>query len=237
MKGYKNPINLIRTAKYRKKNKKKDFPYFGIDAYMGEFGSGKTLSAVKKVQEIVEKYPKTILITNTIIKNIDKNTEIHIFQNAQELIEILQEVLTEKNKNGYIIFMDEMHVVLSDLFGSSNPIFLTYLSQLRKLGIIIIGTCQLYNKCPKMVRDYLRLSGQIIFCHKLIPGLTLNRYVDMTTAQENSSLKLEYKLKNIDWYFHTIELYESYDTHAIVSQIKALINYDKNKNQLKEGEF
>lgn len=237
MKGYKNPINLIKTAKYRKKNKKKDFPYFGIDAYMGEFGSGKTLSAVKKVQEITEKYPKTIIITNTIIKNINKEIEQHFFSNAQELIEILQKVLTEKNKNGYIIFMDEMHVVLSDLFGSSNPIFLTYLSQLRKLGIIIIGTCQLYNKCPKMVRDYLRLSGQIIFCHKLIPGLTLNRYIDMTTAEENSSLKLEYKLKMIDWYFHTVELYESYDTHAIVSQIKALINYDKNKNQLKEGEF
>lgn len=133
--------------------------------------------------------------------------------------------------------MDEMHVVLSDLFGSSNPIFLTYLSQLRKLGIIIIGTSQLYNKCPKMIRDYLRLSGQIIFCHKILAGITLNRYVDMETAQENSSLKLEYKLKKIEWYFHTIELYECYDTHAIVSQIKALINYDKNKNELKEGEY
>lgn len=237
MKGFKNPINLLKTATYRKKNRKKDFPYFGIHAFMGEFGSGKTLSAVKTTIEIIEKYPKTILITNTIVKNIDSNTEVYIFKNAQELIDILQKVLTEKNRDGYIIFMDEMHVVLSDLFGSSNPIFLTYLSQLRKLGIIIIGTCQLYNKCPKMVRDYLRLSGQIVFCHKILQGITLNRYVDMETATENSSLKLEYKLKRIDWYFHTIELYESYDTHAIVSQIKALINYDKNKNELKEGEF
>ena len=168
MKGYKNPINFFKTMFYRKKNKKKDFPYFGLEAYMGEFGSGKTLSAVKKVQEILIKYPKTILITNTIIKNI-KEEDVFIFTNAKELIEILQKILQEKNSNGYIIFMDEMHIVLSDLFGSSNPIFLTYLSQLRKLGIIIIGTCQLYNKCPKMVRDYLRLSGQIIFCHKIIP--------------------------------------------------------------------
>ncbi len=169
MKGYKNPINLLKTAKYRKKNRKKDFPYYGIHAFMGEFGSGKTLSAVKTTIEIIEKYPKTILITNTIVKNIDSKTEVYIFKNAQELIDILQKVLTEKNRDGYIIFMDEMHVVLSDLFGSSNPIFLTYLSQLRKLGIIIIGTCQLYNKCPKMVRDYLRLSGQIVFCHKILP--------------------------------------------------------------------
>lgn len=169
MKGVKNPISLFKTAKYRKKNKKKDFPYYGIHAFMGEFGSGKTLSAVKTAIEIVDKYPKTVLITNTIIKSLNDRENTYIFRNAKELIEILQKVLTEKNKNGYIIFIDEMHVVLSDLFGSSNPVFLTYLSQLRKLGIIIIGTCQLYNKCPKVVRDYLRLSGQIVFCHKILP--------------------------------------------------------------------
>lgn len=58
----------------------------------------------------------------------------------------------------------------------------------------------------------------------------------MDTATENSSLKLEYKLRRIDWFFHTVELYESYDTHAIVSQIKSLINYEKDKNELKEGD-
>lgn len=225
MKGLKNPINFFKTWNYRKKNKKKDFPFFGINAYMGEFGSGKTLSAVKECTEILEKYKKTIFITNTKIKNI--NNETYYFKSAEELTNILKEVLTEKNKNGYVIFIDEMHIVLSDLFSSSNPIFLAYLSQLRKLGVIIIGTCQLYNKCPKVVRDYLRLSGQIIFCHKLLPGITLNRYVNMDTAEETSTLKLDYELKQIDWFFHTIELYESYDTHAVINQVKALINYDK----------
>lgn len=228
MKGTKNPINLIKTAIYRRKNKRKDFPYYGINAYMGEFGSGKTLSAVNFCFDVLTKYPKTIFITNTKIKNITNET--HYFNTAEELTKILQEVLSEKNKNGYVIFMDEMHVVLSDLFSSSNPIFLAYLSQLRKLGVIIVGTCQLYNKCPKVVRDYLRLSGQIIFCHKILKGITLNRYVDMDTCQENSNLKLDYKLSHIDWFFHTIELYESYDTHAVITQIKSLINYNKEAN-------
>lgn len=226
MKGTKNPINFFKTWKYRNKNKKKEFPYYGINAYMGEFGSGKTLSAVNFCSDVLGKYPKAIFITNTLIKGVKNET--HFFSSAEELTKILQEVLTEKFEYGYIIFMDEMHIVLSDLFSNSNPIFLAYLSQLRKLGVIIVGTCQLYNKCPKVVRDYLRLSGQIIFCHKLIKGITLNRYVDMETCQENSNLKLEYKIKHIDWFFHTIELYESYDTHAVITQIKAIINYDKN---------
>lgn len=225
MKGTKNPINFFRTWDYRMKNKRKDFPYYGINAYMGEFGSGKTLSAVKNCIDILNKYPKTIFISNTVIKNISNET--YYFSEAEELTKILQEVLSEKNKNGYVIFMDEMHVVLSDLFNNSNPIFLAYLSQLRKLGVIIIGTCQLYNKCPKIIRDYLRLSGQIIFCHKILGSITINRFVNMETCEETANIKLNYELRHIEWFIHTIELYESYDTHAVVQQIKSLINYKK----------
>lgn len=225
MKGTKNPINFFKTWKYRKKKKNKEFPYYGINAYMGEFGSGKTLSAVLYCTDILTKYPKAIFVTNTKIKGISNET--HFFSSAQELTEVLQKVLTEKNTNGYVVFMDEMHVVLSDLFSSSNPVFLAYLSQLRKLGVVIVGTCQLYNKCPKVVRDYLRLSGQIIFCGKILKGITLNRYVDMDNCTENSNIKLEYKLKRIDWFFHTIELYESYDTKAVIQQIKSIIKYER----------
>lgn len=225
MKGTKNPINFFKSWKYRKKNKNTDFPYYGINAYMGAFGSGKTLSAVLYCTDILTKYPKALFITNTTIKGLENET--YFFSSAEELTKILQEVLTEKNTNGYVIFMDEMHVVLSDLFSSSNPVFLAYLSQLRKLGVVIVGTCQLYNKCPKVVRDYLRLSGQIIFCGKILKGITLNRYVDMETCTENSSLKLDYKLKRIDWFFHTIELYESYDTKAVIQQIKSIIKYER----------
>lgn len=225
MKGTKNPISFFKTWKYRKKNKNRDFPYYGIEAYMGAFGSGKTLSAVLYCTEILQNYPKALFITNTKIKGLKNET--YFFSSAEELTKILQKVLTEKNTNGYVIFMDEMHVVLSDLFGSSNPVFLAYLSQLRKLGVVIVGTCQLYNKCPKVVRDYLRLSGQIIFCGKILKGITLNRYVEMETCTENSNLKLDYKLKKINWFFHTIELYESYDTKAVIQQIKSIIKYEK----------
>lgn len=223
MRGTKNPINYIKTLNYRHKNKKSVFPFYGIRAYMGEFGSGKTLSAVKECSDILEKYPNAIFMTNTSIKGIKNKT--YEFKTAEELIKTMKEVIEEKNDNGYVIFIDELHVVLSDLFGSSDPVFLTYLSQLRKLGVVIIGTCQLYNKCPKVVRDYLRLSGQIIFCKKIFGGITINQIADMESCQEMSNLKLVYKIKKWTWFFHTIELYECYDTFAVVTQIKSLIKY------------
>lgn len=181
MKGTKNPLNIYKTWKYRKKNKKDNFPYYGIKARMGAFGSGKTLGSVDECINILEKYPKCTFISNTVIKKELKNPT-YFFGSAEELVEILVKILDENNENGYLIFMDEMHVVLSDLFGSSNPIFLTYLSQLRKLGIYILGTCQLYNKCPKMIRDYVRTNGQIVFCGKFFPrcnGAKIRKHGDL----------------------------------------------------------
>lgn len=192
---------------------------------MGKFGAGKTLGCVFKCITILQKYPKAILITNTAIEGIENTT--YQFGSAEELVKVMREVIEEKNEDGYVIFIDELHVVLSDLFSHSDPIFLTYLSQLRKLGIYIIGTSQLYNKCPKVVRDYLRLSGQIVYCNKILGGITILQYVDMETCQETSNLNLNYKIKSFDWFFHTIELYESYDTFAVVSQIKGLLKYKK----------
>ena len=54
MKGTKNPLNLFKTAFYRAKNNKKTFPFYGIHAYMGKFGSGKTLACVNKCYDILK---------------------------------------------------------------------------------------------------------------------------------------------------------------------------------------
>lgn len=225
MKGTKNPINLIKSARYRKKHKKTVFPFYGIEAFMGRFGAGKTLGCVFKCLTILQKFPDAILITNTDISGIDN--VVYSFSSAEELVHVMSNVIEEKHTGGYVIFIDELHVVLSDLFSHSDPIFLTYLSQLRKLGIYILGTSQLYNKLPRMVRDYLRLSGQIVFCNKVLGGITILQYVDMETCEENSKNNLDYRIKSFDWFFHTIELYESYDTNAVVSQVKSLLKYNK----------
>lgn len=234
MKGTKNPVNLIKSAVYRKKNKKTVFPYFGIEAFMGRFGAGKTLGCVFKCISILEKYPDAIFISNTTIEGISNKT--FYFSSAEELVKVMSEVIVEKSSCGYVIFIDEIHVVLSDLFSHSDPIFLTYLSQLRKLGVYIIGTSQLYNKLPRMVRDYLRLCGQIVFCNKILGGITILQYVDMETCEETSKINLDYSIKSFDWFFHTPELYESYDTSAVVSQVKGLLKYNQ-KGSVNSHEF
>lgn len=149
--------------------------------------------------------------------------ETHYFHTANELVKVINKVVQEKNERGYVIMIDELHVVLSELFGQSDPTFLMYLSQLRKFGILIIGTTQMYNKLPKVIRDYLRLGGQIIYCKKLLPGLTINSFVDMESVEETANLKLSCKISHWEYFIHTIEMYESYDTFAVITQIKQLM--------------
>lgn len=98
-----------------------------------------------------------------------------------------------------------------------------FLSQQRKLSINIIGTAQMYNKNPRVIRDYLRQSGQIIVCHNFLKLLQWNLILNMENVEEDSKNNLSYKGARLEWFFHNVELYESYDTFATISQIKGLL--------------
>lgn len=188
---------------------------------MGGQGKGKTISATKMIIERLEKYPKATFITNVEIKGI-KNKTIY-FKNSEELVEILKNEIIPEERNGYLILIDEIHVVLAELFGKTDPIFLTFLSQQRKLSINIIGTSQMYNKCPRVIRDYLRQSGQIILCNNIFKSIQINKRLNMNDIEENSKNNLVWKGCKLEIFFHTIELYESYNTFAVISQIQGLM--------------
>ena len=116
-----------------------------------------------------------------------------------------------------------MHVVLAELFGKTDPIFIQFLSQQRKLSIQIIGTSQMFNKNTKFIRDYLVQSGQIILCKNILHYLQINKIVDMDTVKEDSKGNMVFDKAKLQWFFHTKELYEAYDTYAVISQIKGLM--------------
>lgn len=220
MKGDKNIINIFRTRKWIKKSKnEKYYPYFGLETYVGGQGKGKTITAVRRIKTLLEKYPELTFISNVKIQDIEN---VIYFSNSEELVDELKKI-DINNKKGYLIFIDEIHVVLAELFGRSDPIFLQFLSQQRKLSIHIIGTSQMFNKLPKFIRDYLIQSGQIITCNNFFKVIQVNKWVDMETVKENAKGQFEFEKAKIKWYIHTKELYNMYDTFAVISQIKGLM--------------
>ena len=225
MKGVLNPLNILRVRKYRKEKANMGlFPYSGLEVYMGGQGKGKTITATKEIKDRLEQYPEAIFFTNVEIRGIKNKT--FYFKNSEELVELLKKEITPEERKGYLIFIDEIHVVLAELFGKTDPIFLTFLSQQRKLSINIIGTSQMYNKLPRVIRDYLRQSGQIILCNNFFKAIQVNKRLNMEDIEENSKNNLVWQGCKLEIFFHTIELYESYNTFAVITQIQGLLNKD-----------
>lgn len=187
----------------------------------GGQGKGKTITAVHTLKHRLSLYPKAVFITNVKIKGIQNPT--FYFSNTDELVELLKTQIVVGDRKGYVIFIDEIHVVLAELFGRTDPVFLTFLSQQRKMNINIIGTSQMYNRLPRVIRDYLRQSGQIIICGNFMKAVQINRRLNMENIEEDSKNNLSYKGCSWEIFIHTIELYESYDTFAVISQIQGLM--------------
>lgn len=191
---------------------------------MGGQGKGKTITATKTIIERLQSYPNCEFITNVEIKGIKNKTTF--FHTSDELVEILKTHIVAEQREGYLIFIDEIHVVLAELFGKTDPIFLTFLSQQRKLSINIIGTSQMYNKLPRVIRDYLRQSGQIILCNNFFKAIQINKRLNMEDIEENSKNNLVWQGCKLEIFFHTIDLYERYNTFAVITQIQGLLNKD-----------
>ena len=221
MRGSKNILNLFRSAIYRVKNKDNSFPIFGLELILGAFGSGKTLTVVDRVYDYLDSFPDCRLVTNVEFKKLDKSKYFYT-DNEYDFIHTLISVLSTDNDNGCICVIDEVKGFIPTCLANSEndfqKAFFTILSQVRKLHCLMIITSQLYSKVPKILRDYILQNGNIVLCKKLVPGFTYYMYYDMSTIEETTNIKLKGKFKKFNYLFHSPELYQAYDSHAIVSR-------------------
>ena len=144
-KGSKNPKHIFNTLKYKLLFARDNPDYFypsGIWVFCGAQGSGKTLSAVKCLKEILKEYPKAKVCSNLELKGIDQ--EIIPFTDYSQLSELSNGV------NGIIFLLDEIHVLWNSL--ESKDISISEMAcfcQMRKDRRVIIGTSQVYGRIAK----------------------------------------------------------------------------------------
>ena len=233
MKGSKNIFNLYRSLVYRIKNKSYDFPHFGLQLFYGGFGSGKTLSCVNLITDILELFPKCQLVSNVVISDINNTCLFSDKDYHKFLIDWVLSVTREDYFNGTIVLVDEVQTFFLELLNKPSTdkefnAFFTILGQLRKLNCFVILTSQLYNKIPKILRDYLIQNGQIVKCSKPFSGFTLYRYFDMSTIEETSKITLKGDFKRTDFTIHSPELYTCYNSKSIVASVKGLLKEGEN---------
>lgn len=227
-----NFFNVFRVANYRHKFKKNHPTYFepeGLLVFCGPQGSGKTLSAVQYVKKVCELFPKCILVTNTDILNLPKYTKVIPYKGIESLTKI------ENGQDGVLYFIDEIHLEFNSLESKNVPIeVMIEVAQQRKQRKHIVGTSQVYMRMAKPFREQIK---NVVICKNFFHSIQFNRLIDGDSAVEKNG-KLVFDTVKYSIWFHSPELYGSYDTYAKMKRYRNEWQGVSRSNiyDLKEGE-
>lgn len=186
------------------------FPRTGVSVFCGVQGSGKTLSAVQYVRRLISAYPKCKLVSNVdILAGLPEDYEVIPYDGINSLVDV------ENGEYGVLYLIDEMHLEFNSLESKNIPIeVFTEISQQRKQRKHIVGTSQLFLRLAKPFREQV---SEIIVCNNFFKYLQHNVVLDGATVLEDNGGVTGNVLGSY-WWFHTPELYASYDTYAKVER-------------------
>lgn len=180
------------------------FQEFGIHIACGKQGSGKTMCIVYLLNKWRKQYPNLEIYTNMDYK-YENGSIVH----WKQLIERKNDIY------GVVNVLDEIHAWLSMASGHVSADFLGEISQQRKQKKAILGTAQVFGKCPKELRD----QTYIVYCPKTLFGvLTIVR---KAYPEDYDSDKNRFKRYHGFFMFvHDKELREAYDTYKRIERYK-----------------
>lgn len=210
--GTLNPSEAIKTLIYKIRFARNNPDYFypsGIWVFTGPQGSGKTLSAVKCLKNILKEYPKAIVCSNLEIKGIDRS--IIPFTDYKQLSELSNGI------NGVVFLLDEIHVLWNSLESKEVPIAeMACFCQMRKDRRVIIGTSQVYGRIAKPIREQLQY---IVDCKNYFSLLQVNTILDPADEVEKDGHVGCAVIRKKYW-FHQRSDYEAYDTLFKINKAK-----------------
>lgn len=214
LQGSRDPEDLFKTIKYKKDFKKNNPTYFdpdGLLIFCGPQGSGKTLSAVQYCRKILGRYPKCIFVTNVAIEGLPETTTVIPYDGLSSLSDI------QNGTEGVLYLIDEIHLEWNSLESKSISIEeMTEFAQQRKQRKHIVGTSQVYMRLAKPLREQIK---RVVLCQNFFGIIQHNVEIDGTTATEKDG-HLNAEVKGNYYWFHTPDLYGSYDTFAKMHRYK-----------------
>lgn len=161
--------------------------------------------------QLVKEYPKVVIVSNIEIKGLPDSTKIIYYKTIDELFRLFDEV-----KNGYcgvVYVVDEIQVLFNNLLRrGSNIQTLEVISQQRKQRKHIIGTAQVYTRIDVVFREQME---NVVVCKCFFGFIQYNKTITEENIDEDNNSAIKIRKRHL--WFHTPELYNSYDTSAVIS--------------------
>lgn len=133
----------------------------------------------------------------------------------------------ENGEEGIVYLIDEIHLEFNSLESKNIPIdVMIEVSQQRKQRKHIVGTSQVYMRMAKPLREQIK---EVVICRNFFKFIQYNRLVDGETAHEEDGKLCFDTTKRVFW-FHSLDLYNSYDTYKKMKRYRNEWNGVKQQN-------
>lgn len=216
--GIKNISSVV--AENTLKDNVKKFPYSGMWLFTGAQGSGKTLLLMHCVKQIIEEYPKALIVSNISIFGIPCIP----FQGIEDF---------EKYNNGadgIIFIIDEIHILFNSLESKGMPLSTMQVwAQNRKNRRLILGTSQRFNRIAKGIREQTTWNYEcrrpmlnFLYSYRILDG---SNYDDMGKYVLNEGETMPSR----NFYIPNVNVMRMYNTLEIVKRDKPKIGESDTK--------
>lgn len=188
-----------------------EFKEYGFTFFVGRQGAGKTVSMVRYLEVMKEKYPDCIIVTNFQYYRSD-----YIMTDWRDLLTI------RNGEKGVIFAIDEIHSEYDSSKWADIPEdLLSEISQQRKQRIKIIASSQFYGRVAKPLREQ---AMTVVHCKTFLSRLTLNKEYDALeyACITDNPLVAQKKIKPIrkSSFVQSDFLRRCYDTYAKVERMR-----------------
>lgn len=242
-----NPKYLAENVKYRVQFIQNHPDYFkpdGLLIFCGPQGSGKTLSAVGYVCNVMAAYPKCKLVTNLLLRDYpvvtfnewkerngvtvktkadkDKAFARYVAENRVFEFRDNDDFLRYSNgEYGVIFLVDEIHLYLNSLESKNiNMEVMTQISQQRKQRKHIVATSQVFGRMAKPLREQFSC---VVFCRAYFgESLQCNSLIDRDSmcGDDSTGTNITGEVIKKYWFWRTPDMFAMYDTYAVIERGK-----------------
>lgn len=228
MHGRKKISYFFDLLKYNRNFRKNNPTYFhpdGLLVFVGPQGSGKSLSAVNYVYNLLAIYPKALLVTNIDLRDYPvDNTRVFRFNDATDLKRY------KNGKEGVIFLIDEIHLYFNSL--NSNKInmdVMTQIAQQRKQRIHIVATSQVFGRMAKPLREQFT---SVVLCKGYFNFIQKNSLIDRDSidGEESTGTNITAKVVRNYWWFRTPKMFDRYDTYAVIENKNLSASLDESQD-------